>query len=248
MNNSAQDLWTEYLTGRSPVAKRALVVQYVDLVRYVVSRFGRPAGVTARVLESDDMLQYGMLGLIDAIDRFRPSVGAKFETYAVQRIRGAILDELRNLDCVPRTVRANIKRVERAVDSVSQEFGREAVEQEIAVKLEMSVDELQKILKDSGIAMNGARPVPVDAESSVECVAEESPGPLDQLSDEEDRSILVEAVNNLPQREKTVIALYYYEGLKFGDIAHILRVSESRVSQIHNEVLRGLRKKLVSMA
>lgn len=243
-----QRLWEEYQRNRTNEVRGSLVTQYLDLVRYVVSRVGRPSYVTGKVLDQGDMVQFGVMGLMEAIDRYAPGLGVKFETYAIPRIRGAILDELRNLDWVPRSVRANARRVDNAVDRVSQEVGREAAEQEIADKLAMSVKDLQKILTDAGRGMTPQRNEN-DGEDG-DCsnaVPEDSPNAFEQLTDDECKGMLVEAVGGLPERERTVIALYYYEGLKFGDIARILKVSESRVSQIHTEVLSVLRKQLIGL-
>jgi RNA polymerase sigma factor for flagellar operon FliA len=223
------------------------VVQYLDLIRYVVARLGRVSAAAGRALEQEDLLQYGVLGLMNAIDRFSPAAGVKFETYAIPRIRGAILDEVRNLDWVPRSVRANARRIEHAAERVVQEVGREAAEQEIAGKLEISIEEFQKILKDAGAVMTSARQGRHETAEPMDQVAEASPDPYQRLSDEESRTKLVEAIVDLPERSRKVIALYYYEGLKFGDIARLLKVSESRVSQIHSEVLRGLRTRLAGL-
>ena len=201
---------------------------------------------SGRSLESEDMIQYGILGLIEAVDRFDPGTGVKFETYAIPRVKGAILDELRNLDWMPRSVRANARRVERASERVSQEVGREAADQEIAGRLSITVSELQHIVSEANSRMSSSIAGP-DETMAPDQVAEDSPGPLEVLSDKEARNRLVEAVSDLPDRARTVIALYYYEGLRFGDIAKILKVSESRVSQIHSEVLRGLRKQLTDI-
>jgi len=240
-------LWEAFVADRSPAAKRALVVQYLDLIRYVVARLGRVSAAAGRALEQEDLLQYGVLGLMNAIDRFSPAAGVKFETYAIPRIRGAILDEVRNLDWVPRSVRANARRIEHAAERVVQEVGREAAEQEIAGKLEISIEEFQKILKDAGAVMTSARQGRHETAEPMDQVAEASPDPYQRLSDEESRTKLVEAIVDLPERSRKVIALYYYEGLKFGDIARLLKVSESRVSQIHSEVLRGLRTRLAGL-
>ncbi len=240
-------LWQKYLGERTHETKRALVLSYLDLVRYVVSRLGTPRSGSGRSLDRDDMLQYGILGLIEAIDRYDPSSGVKFETYAIPRIKGAIVDELRNLDWVPRSVRTNARRVENASERVSQEVGREAADQEIAGKLSITVSELHRILSDASAMKLSMHQHPGAEIVTPDQVAEESPDPLEQLSDKELRNQLVEAVSALPERPRTVIALYYYEGLRFGDIAKILKVSESRVSQIHSEVLRALRKQLAEI-
>lgn len=242
--HTGNQLWEEFLRTRSVSARRKLIMQYLDLVRYVVSRLGKPAAATGKVLDMNDMLQYGVIGLTDAIERFSPVGGAKFETFAVPRIRGAILDQLRALDWVPRSVRANARRVERTIDKISQETGAEAGEQEIARRLSMSLEELQKILAEASCSISNTRSTMDEDGDAVSKAPEPSPDPVEEMTDHQCKMVLVEAVGALPERERTVIALYYYEGLKFGDIARVLRVSESRISQIHAEVLRGLRQRL----
>src|SRR5512135_1511326 len=141
-----QVLWQKHAGSRTQETKRALVLCYLDLVRYVVARLGKPRGGSGKTLEPDDMMQYGILGLIEAVDRYDATSGVKFETYAIPRIKGAIVDELRNLDWVPRSVRANARMVEHAKERVSQEVGREAADQEIAGKLSITIGELHRIL------------------------------------------------------------------------------------------------------
>lgn len=237
-------MWEEFTTTKSPEIRRKLVIQYMELVRYVVSRFSLESQGKLHGLEQQDILQFGVLGLMSAIDRFTPAIGVKFETYAVARIRGAVIDELRNLDWVPRSVRANKKRIERAAHQVSQESGREAVGVEIAGKLEMSIEEYRQFMTEGGGRVVGGYDEHGDA---VDNLPEEGANAFEKLSNEESKTFLVEAVSGLPPRERTIIALYYYEGLKFGEIGKVLRVSESRVSQIHAEVLRGLRHKLAGL-
>jgi RNA polymerase sigma factor for flagellar operon FliA len=238
MEQAAQQLWDDFRQRESAEMKRKLVIHYLDLVRYVVSKSGLHLQATSRALEPNDLVQYGVIGLIHAIDRFSPAIGVKFETYAIPRIRGAILDEVRKLDWVPRSVRANNRKRERAVDEVVRETGREAVDEEIADKLAMSWDEYQKFIRDSG------GPMMSDKREAIENLIEQTPDPFEKLSEAESKAFLVDAVGGLPARERAVIALYYYEGLKFGEIGKILRVSESRVSQIHADVLKGLRMTL----
>jgi RNA polymerase sigma factor for flagellar operon FliA len=242
-------MWNDYARGGSTELKRRLVLQYLNLVRYVVSKFGLYAHGRSHGLEKEDMIHYGILGLVNAIDRFSPTMGVKFETYAVPRIRGAILDELRKLDWVPRSVRTNRRRREQAAAKVSQEVGREPVDEEIAGKLAMTLDEYRQFMNDSGGTYmeqeTGGGP-PGDRDGVLENVTEESPNPFEQLTDEESKAMLLDAVAKLPEREKTIVVLYYYEGLKFLEIGKILRVSESRVSQIHSEVLGNLRRVLLT--
>ena len=239
--------WEGFVCTRSIDAKRTLVLQYLDLVRYVVTKLGHNGQSRKHVLERDDMVHYGVLGLMDAIDRYSPVAGVKFETFAVPRIRGAILDELRKLDWVPRSVRANSRRLEQAAEQVTRETGREAVDLEIARKLAMTLDEYETFVKETGGTMKyyNSGAAPTENADLAENVAEPSPSPYEQVADAESKAFLIDAVNMLPARARAIIALYYYEGLRFGEIGKILRISESRVSQIHSEVLRNLRARLV---
>lgn len=245
---ATQDLWGQFLQTHEAGLKRKLVLQYLDLVRYVVSKFGLQQQGRRHGLEYDDVVHFGVLGLLTAIDRFSPSQGVKFETYAVPRIRGAILDEMRKLDWVPRSVRETTRKIGKAANDVMQEHGREPLDEEIASKLSMSIEDFQKMvgsgstfIRDVEIATGRQSPEPLDQAAS------EAPSPLEQLGDEETRASLREAIERLSERERTVIALYYYEGLKFTDIAQILHLTEGRVSQIHSAVLRQLRGRLLAL-
>ena len=241
MESAAVDMWGEYLQTRDPDLKRKLVLQYLDLVRYVVSKFGLHQQGRGHGLEYNDIVHFGVLGLLTAIDRFSPTQGVKFETYAVPRIRGAILDELRKLDWVPRSVRETSRRVGKAAHDLMQQNGREPLDEEIAGKLSMSVEEFRKmvgggsaVVREVEIVSESQSPEPLDQ------VPSETPTPLERLGDEETRTLLTEAIERLPERDRTVIALYYYEGLTFKEIGKILEVSESRVYQLHTQaVLQG---------
>jgi RNA polymerase sigma factor FliA len=242
----ADGLWNEYQSTRSPELKRKLMVRYLDLVRFVAGRFaaqikGRPQG-----LEQGDLMQCGMIGLLEAIDRFSPAHGVKFETFAAPRIRGAILDELRELDWVPRSVRAASRRAEKAAQALAQRNGREALASEIAQRLSITLDQYHELVRDGSAAIMPSHEAGAESgEGSVfEAAAIDEPDPHQQLTETEARSMLIDAIEGLPERERTVITLYYFEGLRFGEIGRVLRVSESRISQIHSEVLRNLRMQL----
>jgi RNA polymerase sigma factor FliA len=245
METVAQDLWEQYTVTHEPDVKRRIVLQYMDLVRYVVSKYSLQQQGKGHGLEYDDVVHFGVLGLLTAIDRFSPTQGVKFETYAVPRIRGAILDEMRKLDWVPRSVREATRKVGRAANAVMQESGREPLDEEIAGKLSMSIEEFRKmvgsgstVVREVGIVTESQSAAPLDEAPS------EAPSPLEHLGNEETRSLLTEAVEQLSERDRTVIALYYYEGLKFTEIAKVLGITEGRISQIHTEVLRQLRGRL----
>lgn len=244
--STAQNLWREFARTRSADARRRLVLQYLELVRFVAGRFSRQARGGHASLEPGDLLQVGVLGLLEAIDRYSPVQGAKFETFAAPRIRGAILDELRHLDWTPRSVRATARRAEQAARAVAQETGREALDAEIAGRLSMSIAEYHQFLRshDQRIVSNRELGGQRGEGDGLEALAAEGPTPFERLTDEEAKRTLVRALEELPERERTVISLYYYEGLKLTEIGKVLNVSESRVSQIHAEVLRTLRSRL----
>lgn len=249
MHTPTQQLWDDFLRDRTPELKRKLVVQYLDLVRYVVSKYNLHLQAKSQGLEFDDIVHFGILGLLTAVDRFAPAQNVKFETYAVPRIRGAILDEMRKLDWVPRSVRETSRRVGRAAHEVAQENGREPLEEEIASKLELSLEEYHKLIGGGNAVPSRDREFMSESESAepLDAAASDGPSPFDRISDQETRTILMESVERLSERDRTVIALYYYEGLKFTEIAKVLSISEGRVSQIHSEVLRTLRNRLVAM-
>jgi len=246
MHGPVDGLWNEYQRGRSPGLKQRLVVQYLNLVRFVAGRYAVHVKGNAQGLEQGDIMQFGILGLLEAIDRFNPAQGVKFETYAAPRIRGAILDELRQLDWVPRSVRSASRRAERVVRQSSQQLGRDVVDVEIAQKLGMAVEEYHRLIRDGNAAIVSGRDTQAHGNegSLFDGLAGEDPDPHQRLSDEEAKAFLVKAIEALPERERTVVSLYYYEGLKFGEIGKVFQVSESRISQIHAEVLRNLRKTL----
>jgi RNA polymerase sigma factor for flagellar operon FliA len=235
-------LWSQYQHSHSADLRRQLVLHYLGLVRYVVARLGMQVHHRDRSLESGDVIQMGVLGLLSAIDRYNPVAGVKFETFAVPRIRGAIIDELREIDWVPRAMRARFRSVSEAERKLSQEAGRDVLDSEVARRLNMSVDDLRKIMaplqmspRTSGVA-RGEEP---DSEP-----ADEGPDPLEALTGEELRTLLRDAIKELPERERTVLALYYYEGLKMTEIGQVLEITESRVSQIHASAMLRLRNAL----
>ena len=244
-----QILWREFEETRSTHLRRRLVVQYLDLVRYVVSKFNLQFQGKAQGLEYNDVVHFGVLGLLSALDRYSSTHGVKFETYAVPRIRGAILDEMRKLDWVPRSVRESSRKVGQAVQQAAQEHGREPVDVEVAARLSLSVEEYHRLVADGASAvMRGAEQTGSDEnEDHGEVADPDALSPFDHLSDKETKAVLLKALESLSERDRTVIALYYYEGLRFAEIGKVLEITESRVSQIHSEVLRQLRKTLMEL-
>ena len=244
-----RDLWRRYKTSGDQKARDRLVVAYSPLVKYVAGRMG--AGLPAHVDEAD-LISYGLGGLIAAIERFDLGREIRFETYAITRIKGAILDELRALDWVPRSVRARARQIERANVKLEAKLQRVPTEEELAVELEMTVDEFRAALlqiANSSISALDELWSPSDSSgdsmSLLDTLSDSSaPDPEKMVEQNELRDRIAEALDRLPEREKLVIALYYYENLTLREIGEVLRVTESRVSQLHTKAVLGLRSHL----
>ena len=252
MTNEGQGderLWNEYHRLGSQAAREALILQYASLVKYVAGRIaiGLPPNV-----DFDDLVSFGIFGLMDAIDKFEPSRGIKFETYAIARIRGAILDGLRSNDWVPRSVRQKAREIERVCLDLENKFGRSASDQEIAQAMNITIREFQHMLSEvscttlSSLDELWAAHNPEDESVRVLDLVENnaSEDPEQQVEIEELREALAKSIDVLPDRERLVITLYYYEGLTLKEIGEILEISESRVSQIHTKAILRLRGRL----
>ena len=245
-----QDLWRRYKSSSDERARERLVVVYAPLAKYVAGRMG--SALPAHVEEAD-LISYGLGGLISAIERFDPQRDVRFETYALARIRGAIIDELRTLDWVPRSVRARAREIEQVNTKLEARLHRAPSDEEMAGELEISVKEFQ----ETSVQISNSTIVALDELWTVSEATGDRVSLLDTLPDEgaEDPQALVErssfrdrvadAIVALPEREKMVIALYYYESLTLREIGEILGVTESRVSQLHTTGVVRLRSKLV---
>jgi RNA polymerase sigma factor for flagellar operon FliA len=245
-----QGIWHEYLHHHSPEAKRKLMFNYVWVVRYVLSRMNLPSH---SILNEDDFLHIGILGLNEAIERFEAERGIKFETFAVPRIRGIVLDEMRRLDWLSRSARKKVHELMEAADSLRSSTGREVSAEEIRQKLNVSHEEYQSYLAAAAAALSSLskndmrNPGNEDEEdpNSVQEVAD--PGwesPLVKMGNEEQTEYINRYLHNLPERKRTVMTLYYYENLTFKEIGELLEVTESRICQIHGQVVQDLRHKL----
>jgi RNA polymerase sigma factor for flagellar operon FliA len=247
-DGSTARLWAEYKNGGERKIRDQLIVMYSPLVKYVAARVA--VGLPQHV-ESSDLVSYGIIGLIDAIDRFDPVRQVKFETYAIPRIRGAIIDELRAIDWVPRSVRAKARALEQAYASLEASLLRTPTDSEVAVELGMSEKELQDILRqlsfvgvaalDEVFAAGGERG---QRSTLGETIPDATPGPAAVFDEQESKEILAQAILHLAERERTVLSLYYYEGLTLAEIGEILGVTESRVCQIHTKAVLQLRARL----
>ncbi|HUN65394.1 MAG TPA: FliA/WhiG family RNA polymerase sigma factor [Bacteroidota bacterium] len=233
-------LWDNYRRTRSEEEKGQLALAYTPLVRYVVQRFTGIPATAKSPLDREDLTQIGMLGLMDAIERFNPGRGAKFETYAAVRIQGTIQDELRKLDRVSRSDRRKMRVSNDVVSHFENNAGDQAAVAVFAKNHALSSDEYYAIVRQGhSLRLEADRhPVVKDVE---ELAAGDGAEPEERIQDEEVKRRLAAEIAKLPRRERLVIVLHYYEGLKFTEIADVLDISESRISQIHAAVLDELR-------
>lgn len=236
--------WTRWTQDRDGAAREQLIVHYSPLVKFVAGRVaaGLPAGT-----DTGELIGTGIFGLMDAVDRFKPELGFKFETFAVPRIKGAMLDGLRALDWVPRSVRARSRQIENAMASLSHALKRSPTDDELCVELNIDNDELQRWL--GMIAVANVGPLDHVVSGPVEVEPRQLPpsgddGPDAVIEDRELRQVMRQEVRNLPERERTVVALYYDEGMTLAEIGSVLGVTESRVSQIHSKAIIMLRSQL----
>jgi RNA polymerase sigma factor for flagellar operon FliA len=246
-----EELWRKYRKSKDPGIRDHLVKKYAPLVKYVAGKvaIGMPHNV-----EFDDLVGYGVFGLFDAIEKFDPDKHVKFKTYAVTRIRGSIFDELRSIDWVPRSVRQKTREIEETITTLEAQLGRAASDQEIADALHISVEEFQELMmKISGTSIMSINDVwhggdDTDKISIVESI--ESPSSLNPdviVEKDEIKKVIVAAINDLPEKEKKVLVLYYYEDLTLKEIGEVLSVTESRVSQLHTKAVMRLRARLMNL-
>ena len=243
-----QALWQEYRATHDRALRDRLILTYAPLVKFVAGRLG--SNLPSHV-DEQDLVSYGLLGLIGAIERFDPDREIKFETYAIARIKGAIIDELRSLDWVPRSVRARAREIERAIVDLERVLMRAPTDAEIAGKIGISEDELEKSLSDisrSSMAALDELWTPQGASDQVALIdtIEDTSGPDPEFSLEQTElnDALAEAIARLPEREKLVVTLYYYEELTLREIGEVLGVTESRVSQLHTKAVLRLKARL----
>jgi len=249
-----KDVWSSYKKTGDEKARERLVLAYSPLVKFVAGRMS--SGLPAHIEESD-LISYGLLGLIGAIERFDPDREIKFETFAVSRIKGSIIDELRSLDWVPRSVRARARDVEKANAKLEAKLQRSPTEEEMAKELKITVEEFQnallEIANSSVLALDdlwtfadpeggGGQISVLDTITDPNAVDPESEAQSSELKDR-----LADAIESLPERERLVIALYYYENLTLREIGEVLGVTESRVSQLHTKAVLALRPRFQTM-
>ncbi len=245
------ELWDAFKSTADAGMRERLILHYAPLVKYVASRVatGLPASV-----DQADLVSYGMFGLIDALEKFEPARGNKFETYAIPRIKGAIIDELRAMDWVPRSVRFKAREIEKAYADLEAMLKRAPSEKEVAGRLGVSLPELHDVINQisfvSVLALDELLAVGSDRGEHVslmDTLADRSVDPTTGLEGQETRGLLAAAINSLSEREKIVVTLYYFEGLTLAEIGDILGVTESRVCQIHTKAVGQLRLQLVEV-
>ena len=247
--SDVDELWSRYKAVGDRQLRDELILRYSPLVKFVA---GRVSAGLPHSIEQSDLVSYGMFGLIDAIEKFDSERNIKFETYAITRIKGAIIDELRSIDWVPRSVRTKARSVERAYAALEASLGRAPTDAEVAAEMEVSETDLQGIFSqisyigiiglDEVISGGGA-----DRGESItlgDTLADRREGPVATFEFEEMKLILAGAINRLGDREKIVLSLYYYEGLTLAQIGQVLGVTESRVCQIHTKAVMLLRSRL----
>ncbi len=239
-----EKLWIEYQKKQTPELREQLIVEYAPLVKLVAGRLSMYLGYN---VEYDDLVSYGVFGLIDAIDKFDVSKDVKFETYASLRIRGSILDQIRRMDWIPRTVRQRQRKIDEAVKEIEMETGKSATDEQIAERLGVSGEEYtdwQSQMKVTNVVSlnefveQGTEPA-MDARSNSHFAQ-----PEDVVEEAELKKVLAETLELLTERERKVITLYYYEDLTLKEISKVLEVSESRVSQLHTKALAKMKTKM----
>lgn len=237
-------LWEDYSKNPTTELREKIILEYAPLVKLVAGRLSMYLGYN---VEYDDLVGYGIFGLIDAIDKFDANKDVKFETYASLRIRGSILDQIRKMDWIPRTVRQRQKQISAAISEIESQTGRNATDEEIAVALGISDEEYgnwQSQMKVTNV---------VSLEDFVEQgsdvadnrgLSSQMERPEEHIEQEELKKMLAEALGLLTEKERTVIVLYYYEELTLKEISNVLEVSESRVSQLHTKGLSKMKTKM----
>ena len=241
-----EKLWESYRKNPTPQAREQIIIEYAPLVKLVAGRLSMYLGYN---VEYDDLVSYGIFGLIDAIDKYDYAKEVKFETYASLRIRGAILDQIRKMDWIPRTIRQKQKRIDAVCKDIETRLGRSATDEEIASELGISDDEYlewQSQMKITNVVslneyMEQGAEVPAEGN---QFTTSRFDSPEENIEKEELKKVLEESLEQLTEKEKKVILLYYYEDLTLKEISNVLEVSESRISQLHTRALQKMKTKM----
>lgn len=242
-------LWKQFSDDPTPASKHRLMLQYIGLIRYVLNNLSLAPNA---VLTEDDYIQFGIIGLNEALDRYDVSRGIKFETYAIPRIRGIIIDEVRRVDWLSRTARKRSQEFMQAADKLRVEHGREVSSEEIRQKLNLTPEEYKVYLRAAADATSSfslsdtqSHEEGEDTSSKIEAIPDESAeNALERMSEEERAAYISRYLEHLPERQRLVMTLYYYESLTFKEIGQLMKITESRVCQIHTAIVNDLRKKL----
>lgn len=242
------ELWETFIEKKSEDARESLLIHYLPLVKIIA---GRMKVTMPGSVEYDDLVSTGIIGLINSIDNFKPSRGFKFETYSAPRIKGAILDGLRDVDWLPRSYRQKSRRLDQTMEKLLTSLGRLPDEKEIADELGMDIDEYLRYIDQVGaaslVSLDITLPFGNSGESGSlhDVIADrEKSDPCTQMEEEDVRGMALSLVEELNEQERSIIALYYYEALTFREIGEVIGVSESRVCQIHTRILSVLRVRL----
>ncbi|HLJ33477.1 MAG TPA: FliA/WhiG family RNA polymerase sigma factor, partial [Ktedonobacteraceae bacterium] len=241
-----------FVATRRPELRDEIILAYTPLVRFVVGRLGIPA---TSMLDAEDLVSYGMIGLINAVDRYDPARGVRFEAFAMSRIRGAVIDQLRVLNWLPRSAVARVRQIESALANLEQRLGRPAKEQEAAAEVGVSTQRYRQMLLEVGIVVLSldaplSSLLQDDEVASLGDLLEDSrsPGPDEQVERTELMNALIVAIDRLPERERLLLSLYYHEELTMKEISSLMNVSESRICQLHMQAVLRLRTALNEQA
>jgi len=241
---SKSKLWEDYSKHKTSEGREKIIIEYANLVKIVAGRLSMYLGYN---VEYDDLVGYGVFGLIDAVDKFDYSKGVKFETYASFRIRGAILDEIRKMDWIPRTLRQKQRKIDVAFQKIEAEKGRLATDEEVAEELEISIDEFEQWQSKTKISNIMSLDEYIETGSEVKMeygLSGKYDSPEKTVEKQELKEILIKVLDSLTEKERQVIVSYYYEDLTLKEISMLLEVSESRISQLHTKALQKMKLKL----
>lgn len=239
-------LWDEYIRLKSPEVREKIILEYAPLVKLVAGRLSMYLGYN---VEYEELVSYGIFGLIDAIDKFDSMKEVKFETYASLRIRGAILDQIRKMDWIPRTIRQRQKKIDAVIKEIEMTTGKSATDEEIARKLGITDEEYldwQSQMKITNVVslneyMEQGSDVPMEHNTHLTAQFE---SPEENIEKEELKKVLEETLEQLTEKERKVILLYYYEDMTLKEISRVLEVSESRISQLHTRALQKMKQRM----
>lgn len=243
-NLMQMELWKEYKATKNPEVREKIILEYAHLVKYVAGRLSIYFGSN---VDYDDLVGFGIFGLIDAIDKFDLTKGVKFETYASLRIRGSIIDSIREMDWVPRSLRQKNKELEKVYAELENKLGHSASDKEVAERLGISMNEFYKLLND--VSVSSMVSLEDFLEQNYELGIEYRSGNRDETPESylelsEIKDLLVSAISKLPEKEKYVVSLYYFNELTLKEISVLMHVSESRISQLHTKAILRMRGKL----